>query len=118
MIFRTGELEDNENVFLPDVIEKGNFHHPPPGDFKCTFTVRLLLQCGFLFTGVVSFANNFNVSPPSGGVVLMQSQGVPSNDETTKPSDDELLIQIREQLEYYFSKDNISSDKYLCESQN
>lgn len=101
-----------ENVFLPDEIPKGDYHHP--SGFNCRS--YCIITCYSSFPYIVGFSNNYNVSPPSGS---MQSQGVPSNDvtaETAKPSDNELLIQIREQLEYYFSKDNISSDKYLRKS--
>lgn len=62
---------------------------------------------------------------PAAGMMLpmvpVQSKGLPSD---TQPGSDpnsppplqgeELKKLLLQQLEYYFSKDNLSSDKYLC----
>ena len=51
--------------------------------------------------------------------VMVQSEGIPSNSHTPQtsppPLGTDLLAVLRQQLEYYFSKDNLSTDKYLCE---
>ena len=51
--------------------------------------------------------------------VMVQSEGIPSNSHTPQtsppPLGTDLLTVLRQQLEYYFSKDNLSTDKYLCE---
>lgn len=60
-------------------------------------------------------------------ILPVQSEGIPSSGgglplgrtlPTTPPAPlqgDELKKLLTQQLEYYFSKDNLSSDKYLCE---
>ena len=66
-------------------------------------------------------------SVPLGMAVNVQSEGMASNSQTgsssqeeasspTSPaSTDDLRNVLRQQLEYYFSKDNLATDKYLCE---
>lgn len=66
-------------------------------------------------------------SGPLGMAVNVQSEGMASNSQTgssgqedasspSPPSSiDELRTILRQQLEYYFSKDNLATDKYLCE---
>ena len=52
----------------------------------------------------------------------VQSKGLPSDGVPVSMSPpppmqrDELKIVLMHQLEYYFSKDNLGSDKYLCKS--
>lgn len=51
---------------------------------------------------------------------MIPTEGVPSADHTPPPSSpplvgEDLITQVRTQLEYYFSKDNLSTDKYLRE---
>lgn len=59
-------------------------------------------------------------------ILPVQSEGVPSSGSlplgrvlpSSPPAPlqgDELKKLLIQQLEYYFSKDNLSSDKYLCE---
>lgn len=60
-------------------------------------------------------------------ILPVQSEGVPTSGafplgrpHPTSPAalplgDDQLKQVLLQQLEYYFSKDNLSSDKYLCE---
>lgn len=59
-------------------------------------------------------------------ILPVQSQGVPTSgafplgrtnptSPAAMPQGEELKHILLQQLEYYFSKDNLSSDKYLCE---
>ena len=66
-------------------------------------------------------------SLPLGMAVNVQSEGMASNSQTgsssreeasspsSPASTDDLRNVLRQQLEYYFSKDNLATDKYLCE---
>ena len=59
-------------------------------------------------------------------IVPVQSEGIPSSGSGLPlgrphpaspddlPQGEELCKMLTQQLEYYFSKDNLSSDKYLC----
>ena len=53
-------------------------------------------------------------------MMVPQSEGVASNSTTSPrttsppPSAEELKRMLRTQVEYYFSKENLSTDKYLC----
>jgi len=59
-------------------------------------------------------------------IVPVQSEGIPSSGSglplgrplppspLAPPQGEELRKMLTQQLEYYFSKDNLSSDKFLC----
>lgn len=57
---------------------------------------------------------------PFGTMVVMVSTPDASDHQTTppppplSPPQESLLSLLRNQLEYYFSKDNLATDKYLC----
>ena len=44
-------------------------------------------------------------------------QQLPSNPGSPPPQGEELRRLLLKQLEYYFSKENLAADKYLCECQ-
>ena len=54
--------------------------------------------------------------------MMVQSEGVASNSQSSPrntassppPTSDDLKRMLRTQIEYYFSKENLSNDKYLC----
>ena len=54
--------------------------------------------------------------PPVVLMTSIQSEGFTSDRESNEPplQGEELRKQLVTQLEYYFSKENLSSDKYLC----
>ena len=51
--------------------------------------------------------------PSSGGFPM--GRGNPASAPAVPLQGEELRRVLSQQLEYYFSKDNLSSDKYLCE---
>lgn len=56
---------------------------------------------------------------PFGGMVVMMPSSEESDQTTppppsSPPEEANLLTLLRIQLEYYFSKDNLATDKYLC----
>ena len=85
---------------------------------KCRYLPSLYHNPIGIRSPLVINSSSFDVQSVGDSVGMVQSQGTPSNGnislEGSLPTGMELLAMIRQQLEYYFSKDNISSDKYLC----
>jgi hypothetical protein len=62
---------------------------------------------------VIPYFNQF------GGLMVMvpSQEVVPPSNQTPPPSSppqQDMLTLLRHQIEYYFSKDNLATDKYLC----
>lgn len=100
-----------------------------PAEYRGMIPLYFVCVLKFLRTGglpppaaMVMAGPPFIHSPP----VLMpmmvpQSEGVASSNSTTSPrttspppSAEDLRKMLRTQVEYYFSKENLSTDKYLC----
>ena len=51
-------------------------------------------------------------------MMITMPEGMPTSEHTptsaSPPQEADLLTLLRNQLEYYFSKDNLATDKYLC----
>ena len=104
--------------------EGSEFSSPPPDDGSSgseqVYLDDRMPPSYVVSPGVVPMVDGYNISPgapPS--VVLMsaiQSEGFSSDRELNEspPQGAELRKQLVIQLEYYFSKENLSSDKYLC----
>ena len=70
--------------------------------------IIIIITVAFL-TGIS--VGSSNISPPGSS-----HDNDPLMDSYKPSNEAELLGLVRQQLEYYFSKDNISADKYLCKS--
>lgn len=104
--------------------EDSEFSSPPPDDGSSgseqVYLDDRMPPSYVMSPGVVPMVDGYNISPGAPPpVVLMsaiQSEGFSSDRELNEspPQGAELRKQLVVQLEYYFSKENLSSDKYLC----
>ena len=102
--------------------EDSEFSSPPPddgssGSEQVYLDERLPPPYGMMSPSVLPMVDGY-MSPRAPVVIMpaMQSEGFSSDKDLNEspPQGEELRKQLVVQLEYYFSKENLSSDKYLC----